>query len=92
MGDKEGMKDAIREEEEEGVGHRRPHQIVPRYPLFLVGLSLLNSHYFPKFSSVACASSHQLASSLLQLFYLEQTADELKDSCQKLFKGCKKFM
>ncbi|XP_027354013.1 ADP-ribosylation factor GTPase-activating protein AGD4-like isoform X3 [Abrus precatorius] len=27
-----------------------------------------------------------------QLFSLEETADELKDRCQKLYKGCKKFM
>ncbi|KAK7264157.1 hypothetical protein RJT34_31761 [Clitoria ternatea] len=27
-----------------------------------------------------------------QLFSLEETVDELKDRCQKLFKGCKKFM
>ncbi|CAI8616788.1 unnamed protein product [Vicia faba] len=27
-----------------------------------------------------------------QLFFMEDTADELKDRCQNLFKGCKKFM
>ncbi|XP_034201246.1 ADP-ribosylation factor GTPase-activating protein AGD2-like isoform X2 [Prunus dulcis] len=27
-----------------------------------------------------------------QIYSLEQTADELKDRCQKLYKGCKKFM
>lgn len=27
-----------------------------------------------------------------QLFSIEETADELKDRCQNLFKGCKKFM
>ncbi|KAJ0038945.1 ADP-ribosylation factor GTPase-activating protein AGD2-like [Pistacia vera] len=26
-----------------------------------------------------------------QLFSLEETADELKDRCQTLYKGCKKF-
>ncbi|KAL5554486.1 hypothetical protein UlMin_041887 [Ulmus minor] len=27
-----------------------------------------------------------------QIFSLEQTADEMKDRCQRLYKGCKKFM
>lgn len=30
--------------------------------------------------------------SMEQLNFMEDTADELKDRCQNLFKGCKKFM
>ena len=29
---------------------------------------------------------------LCQIYSMEQTADELKDRCQKLYKGSKKFM